>query len=74
MKKVNFSKEQVSFDAHNLVFVPKQRRRLSAFIRVCAIFAGLFFACLQFANAQDYFARRVSTHNSLTPTNSSNSF
>ena len=52
MKKVNFSKEQVSFDAHNLVFVPKQRRRLSAFIRVCAVFAGLLFACLQFADAQ----------------------
>ncbi|MCL2131668.1 MAG: hypothetical protein FWH36_04330 [Lentimicrobiaceae bacterium] len=56
MKNLSFFSRKVSFDAHNLVFVPKQRRRLSAFIRVCAVFAGLFFACLQFANAQPPFA------------------
>ncbi|MCL2131749.1 MAG: PKD domain-containing protein [Lentimicrobiaceae bacterium] len=52
MKNVSFFSSKVIFDAHNLVSLPKQRRRLSAFIRVCAVFAGLFFACLQFAKAQ----------------------
>jgi len=62
MKNLSFFSRKVSFDAHNLVLVPKQRRRLSAFIRVCAVFVGMFFACLQFANAQP-FAR----HHWLNP-------